>query len=197
MAVSKKLRWQVLQRDNFTCQYCGESSPEVKLQVDHIKPRSLGGKDLLTNLITSCQPCNSGKRDKSIATPLLQQEVQEMVDEDYSWAAAFSWCQYRRNLIIDNMFKDLMVGWRRYLEPICQDEPKVNMVIDLLEIHTVSEVVVAFADLRAMLPLDDAPYEARYLLRQLRRMDLREAIPSATVELERSGIFRLPGEVLK
>jgi len=61
MAVSYKKKFEVLQRDNFTCQYCGRSAPEVKLEVDHIKPRALGGRDSKSNLVTCCQSCNRGK----------------------------------------------------------------------------------------------------------------------------------------
>lgn len=38
--ISKKLRFEVFKRDCFTCQYCGEKAPNVKLEVDHIKPVS-------------------------------------------------------------------------------------------------------------------------------------------------------------
>ncbi len=57
---SKKLRFEILKRDKFTCQYCGRKAPEVKLEVDHIVPRSKGGK-LMKNLKTACYDCNIGK----------------------------------------------------------------------------------------------------------------------------------------
>lgn len=59
-----KWRFEVLERDEFTCQYCGAAprkNPEVKLHVDHIHPRKLGGSDKPENLITACQTCNLGK----------------------------------------------------------------------------------------------------------------------------------------
>lgn len=59
--LSKKIRFEVFKRDSFKCQYCGKSSPEVVLEVDHIDPVSKGGGDELTNLITSCFDCNRGK----------------------------------------------------------------------------------------------------------------------------------------
>jgi hypothetical protein len=55
------LRFQVLRRDGFTCQYCGRRPPEVKLHIDHILPWSRGGLNVIKNLITSCEPCNLGK----------------------------------------------------------------------------------------------------------------------------------------
>ena len=41
MAVSKRLRYEILRRDNHTCRYCGESAPDVKLTIDHVVPVSL------------------------------------------------------------------------------------------------------------------------------------------------------------
>jgi 5-methylcytosine-specific restriction endonuclease McrA len=62
--VSKRLRFRILVRDRFTCRYCGaRASDGAKLAVDHVKPRSKGGKTEATNLITACEPCNSGKSD--------------------------------------------------------------------------------------------------------------------------------------
>jgi hypothetical protein len=60
-ALSKKTRFEVLKRDKFTCRYCGAQAPKVILHIDHIKPVIEGGSDDLMNLITACQPCNSGK----------------------------------------------------------------------------------------------------------------------------------------
>lgn len=58
-----KLRFEVFMRDNFTCRYCGRTVKEdgVKLHIDHIIPKSKGGKNNLSNLITSCLECNYGK----------------------------------------------------------------------------------------------------------------------------------------
>lgn len=61
MAISKKLRFEIFKRDNFTCQYCGRQTPDVILEVDHISPKAKGGDDDIQNLITSCFDCNHGK----------------------------------------------------------------------------------------------------------------------------------------
>lgn len=60
-AIGKKLRFEVFKRDGFKCQYCGKSSPDVILHVDHIDPVANGGDADILNLITSCQDCNLGK----------------------------------------------------------------------------------------------------------------------------------------
>lgn len=61
MAVSKRTRYEVLNRDNFTCRYCGQSAPDVKLHVDHVMPVALGGADTPDNLVAACMDCNAGK----------------------------------------------------------------------------------------------------------------------------------------
>jgi len=59
--LSPALRFQVLRRDGFTCQYCGRTPPEVKLQVDHVVPWSAGGTNQIENIKTACEVCNLGK----------------------------------------------------------------------------------------------------------------------------------------
>lgn len=59
-----KIRFTVLRRDNFTCQYCGRGTQNgAILHIDHIRPKAKGGKLKLDNLITSCLECNEGKKD--------------------------------------------------------------------------------------------------------------------------------------
>jgi hypothetical protein len=61
MAVSKRLRYEILRRDNHACRYCGATAPDVKLNVDHVIPQALGGSNAPTNLVASCVDCNAGK----------------------------------------------------------------------------------------------------------------------------------------
>jgi len=61
--ISKKIRFEVLNRDKFTCQYCGRTVEDnAKLEIDHIIPVSKGGTNHINNLKTSCFECNRGKR---------------------------------------------------------------------------------------------------------------------------------------
>lgn len=63
-SINLRLRFAVLQRDNFTCCGCGRSPATtlgLKLQVDHIEPWSKGGETELENLQTLCEDCNQGK----------------------------------------------------------------------------------------------------------------------------------------
>jgi len=60
------IRWQVMERDDFKCVACGVSAKDgAILHVDHIIPRSKGGKDVMDNYQTLCHQCNIGKSNKS------------------------------------------------------------------------------------------------------------------------------------
>lgn len=64
--INLRLRFKVMQRDNFKCCICGKSpatSPCVTLHIDHIKPWSKGGETTIDNLQTLCSECNLGKSD--------------------------------------------------------------------------------------------------------------------------------------
>lgn len=60
---------RILARDGHRCLYCGRSSRETVLEVDHIVPRSKGGSNADTNLITACRDCNLGKGADEIGVP--------------------------------------------------------------------------------------------------------------------------------
>ena len=63
MTISKRLRYEILNRDGFACVYCGADAKQ--LHVDHVMPTALGGSDDPSNLVTSCQDCNLGKASSS------------------------------------------------------------------------------------------------------------------------------------
>ncbi len=53
-------------RDNHTCQYCGKVFTTEELNLDHVTPRSKGGKNLWTNLVCSCIKCNRKKKNHTL-----------------------------------------------------------------------------------------------------------------------------------
>lgn len=57
----------VLNRDNYTCQYCKGKHKDSKLEVHHIIFRSQGGSDEDSNLITLCHTCHKNLHDGKIA----------------------------------------------------------------------------------------------------------------------------------
>jgi 5-methylcytosine-specific restriction endonuclease McrA len=50
----------------YTCQYCGESFSGSNLTIDHVVPRSMGGKTEWENCVTACWPCNHSKGSQLI-----------------------------------------------------------------------------------------------------------------------------------
>lgn len=62
--MKRTLRFRILKRDGFACRYCGAKGNGVRLEVDHVHPRSRGGSDHPNNLVTACFDCNRGKRDR-------------------------------------------------------------------------------------------------------------------------------------
>lgn len=65
--MTDKLRTEIKERDNYTCQKCGisvEQEPHLLLEIDHIIPVSKNGKTTLDNLQTLCWKCNRQKSNK-------------------------------------------------------------------------------------------------------------------------------------
>ena len=72
-----KGRFILFARDNFTCIYCGTSSirDNAELHLDHIMPRSGGGKDIAS---TACVRCNVEKNDIILSDELLNEIYEEV-----------------------------------------------------------------------------------------------------------------------
>ena len=56
----------LFRRDNNICAYCGDEFVTARLTRDHVHPRSKGGPDEWTNVVTACSPCNKVKDDRDI-----------------------------------------------------------------------------------------------------------------------------------
>lgn len=54
-------RKNLMLRDAHQCQYCARRPPVRDLNIDHVQPRSRGGKDAWENLVTACRACNLRK----------------------------------------------------------------------------------------------------------------------------------------
>ena len=76
-----KTRFLILHRDNYTCQYCGRKAPDVVLQIDHIYPKSKGGRLTKDNFITACFDCNMGKRDVILTNLPANQSTLAIIDD--------------------------------------------------------------------------------------------------------------------
>jgi 5-methylcytosine-specific restriction endonuclease McrA len=52
-------KFEVFNRDQYTCQYCGRKTKELTL--DHVIPRGRGGEHSWENVVSACIPCNRHK----------------------------------------------------------------------------------------------------------------------------------------
>ena len=53
----------ILKRDAYTCQYCGRNGGE-RMTIDHIVPKSLGGRTIWENVVSACRTCNLKKGNR-------------------------------------------------------------------------------------------------------------------------------------
>ncbi|MBM3933375.1 MAG: HNH endonuclease [SAR202 cluster bacterium] len=98
--MSAKLKAVVLDRNGHTCQMCGltpgqtdpDTGRKVLLHIAHIKDKSLGGKDEISNLRELCSTCNQGAKNITAEKPskiwLLSQVRRAGQDEQravYEW----------------------------------------------------------------------------------------------------------------
>ncbi|MEM1093022.1 MAG: HNH endonuclease [Bacteroidota bacterium] len=90
-------RKNVLRRDRFRCQYCGHRDD---LTIDHVMPRSRGGRDTWENLVAACVKCNSRKGNKTpeeALMPLLRKPFRPshvMFIRDFIGAIDETWKPY-------------------------------------------------------------------------------------------------------
>lgn len=84
MPITRRLRFEILRRDDHACRYCGRRAPDVELTVDHVVPVALGGTDDPTNLATACVDCNSGKA----STSPDERPVADVQEDALRWARA-------------------------------------------------------------------------------------------------------------
>ncbi|WP_299458911.1 HNH endonuclease [uncultured Microscilla sp.] len=90
-------RQNIFKRDGNACQYCG--SP-YDLTLDHVIPKSRGGRSTWDNLATACKSCNSKKGDltpEEASMPLKRPPFKPsfiMFLRDFSGAIDEEWKQY-------------------------------------------------------------------------------------------------------
>ena len=59
-------RKNIFIRDGYRCMYCGAKKKDgSELELEHIFPRSRGGKNTWENLVSACRACNQRKNDRT------------------------------------------------------------------------------------------------------------------------------------
>jgi 5-methylcytosine-specific restriction endonuclease McrA len=64
-------RRNIYKRDHYTCQYCGVQPGTEELTIDHVVPRSRGGRSTWENCVLACVACNGAKADRTPAEAKL------------------------------------------------------------------------------------------------------------------------------
>lgn len=84
------VREYLLEKHKRTCVYCGKQN--VRLEIEHITPRSRGGSDNVSNLTLSCSDCNRKKGTKTleeflVKKPELIKKIKSNVKKSFADAA--------------------------------------------------------------------------------------------------------------
>ena len=115
-SLSVRVRFEVFKRDRFTCSYCGQTPPNVLLEVDHIVPRAAGGSDDTANLTTSCKDCNRGKSagllDEGTA-PVVSRAATDEMAERIEQARAYMEVLAARDDLIEDQVARVHAAWAR------------------------------------------------------------------------------------
>lgn len=94
MALTSQQRKNILQRANFTCEYC--KTPELfsglALEIDHIVPQSDAGEDTPENTCAACRSCNKYKHGFQTATdPQTDKDEPLFNPRTQNWHEHLSW----------------------------------------------------------------------------------------------------------
>lgn len=76
-------RRAVFARDNHKCGYCGNHADSI----DHVLPRSRGGKNVWDNVIAACRACNLRKRDRTPDEAGMKLITTPRAPRELSWIA--------------------------------------------------------------------------------------------------------------
>jgi len=88
----------VYKRDNHTCVYCGCKNRQT-LTIDHVIPKSKGGKDTFENMVTACFDCNNEKDSL---------DVEE-------WGKPHPNPKRPHHLMLMKQIKEIPEGWKPFL----------------------------------------------------------------------------------
>lgn len=99
----KPTRTLILKRDDHVCQYCGKKLKDSKATLDHLLPKSRGGKLTFNNVVCSCYDCNLKKGNRTpdeASMPLISNSKRKL-----DWIKVF--------YLMSN--KEILDNWKPYL----------------------------------------------------------------------------------
>ncbi|HVA07219.1 MAG TPA: HNH endonuclease [Acidimicrobiales bacterium] len=133
MAISRRLRFEILRRDGHTCRYCGAMAPDVPLTVDHVIPTALGGSDEPSNLVAACQPCNAGKS----SMPADAEIIEDVAKDALRWKRAMEQAaalRHSEQRLLNEMTDQFREEWKRfwYEEPAWTESVPAELIGDAL-----------------------------------------------------------------
>ena len=78
----------LIARDGDGCAYCNRRSADT---IDHVHPKSRGGKHTWENTVAACGKCNSRKSDKTVAEAGMTLRVTPVAPQSHLWLMLASW----------------------------------------------------------------------------------------------------------
>ena len=79
---NKEKRIEILKRDNYSCFYCLRELQRDDFYLDHIIPKTQGGHNYKSNLVSSCKTCNTKKNNIDAQPFLLQNYRTDLLTQD-------------------------------------------------------------------------------------------------------------------
>ena len=159
--IPQKIRFEIFKRDSFTCQYCGQEVPDIVLNVDHINPVKNGGDNNITNLITSCFDCNSGKGARLLKDGHIVKKQKKSLDELQERRNQIEMmAQWREDLLcvndlkVDKLCGFILKGWNYKLD--IENKRKLQTILNKFELSLVYDATERAFDHYSDTPFEDA-----------------------------------------
>jgi hypothetical protein len=180
MPITKKVRFEVFKRDGFKCAYCGKSPPQITLEVDHIDPKSKGGKDDINNLITACFDCNRGKKNIPLTKAPLKlsenlevlKEQEEQIKEYRKFVKKIEMRVNKDIEEINSIYSQSFPGWafsdrfkqvslKRFLNLLPKEEIKESLELAIARMKNKDKVISYFCGICWHKIKGTKPYESK------------------------------------
>ena len=139
--LSKKTRFDVFRRDEFICQYCGNTPPAVVLEVDHFCAVKNGGDNDIDNLITSCFDCNRGKgaTNMSVAPQSVVEKMESLREKEQQIKEFNKQIRAKRKRQ-DRQIESLSDILAEYKEHVFSDSFRESVRLNFIEVLTMEQM---------------------------------------------------------